>query len=98
MKRTLITRLERIEAAQHDATTPLFDCFQLDEDRIGIFQTRRVRGPIPVLIMPKAPESLVAQESPVIELHDQPPAQTTDLASSDFNAMKNDGLSSRKSR
>jgi hypothetical protein len=68
---------------------------QLDrEGFIGIAPARVVRGPIPVIVMPTAPESPVAQECPMMEPHDQPTAQTTDQTSFDFNAMKNDGVSS----
>jgi hypothetical protein len=69
MKRDLVKRPERLEAAQHDSTGPYFVSIQVDEGWIGITPARAVRGLIPVVIMPAAAESSVPQAPPITWPH-----------------------------
>ena len=66
MKRDLVKRPERAEAAQHDITGSFFVSISKDDEgRIGITPGRAVRGLIPVVIIPAAAESSVPQAPPI---------------------------------
>ena len=65
MKRDLVKRLERLQAAQYDITGPFFVSSQMDEGRIGIIPARAVSGQMPMVIMPAMAEPSVPQAPPI---------------------------------
>ena len=68
MKCDLVKRPEHLQAVQHETAGSYFVSIQTDEGRIGITPAR-VRGLIPVVIMPAAAESSVPQAPPITLPH-----------------------------